>query len=495
VGRCDSSLRAASSMMMSSSPHTFGGIEDQPTAASKLAADLKRSINRSRQSSPDMSTLSTRASCTTSSSPMSALAGTPRVGEDFCMPGEEVRTPTRKQPITSSEWLSNAGASPKSSVSQAGIRLCAEVPPSQQRERLRFQTPEVGGGSKENYTPLAQRRLGRAKDMSKLTIQTQPVKDIMKKQIRKLEEDEKIFDVYYWEEVLQECGDGGKVVICEPKDGGKTPKVKKGRFRYVMKMRSKKDLEAHGLLRDFRKLQERLLNMPPHSNVLVPHEVLEDESFYYIVMEKALHACFFSGLLSLFGDGVMPASAIRRLMEEILGAVNHVHREGMLHRDIKPDNLVVHEDLKSPTGKKVMLIDFDHADPEYGPHSPKFQDACFGTVRYNAPECFQGRFSVQSDLYGVGCILYLLVTGKMPYDDDVFEFESDTRSGKHNHAIFKRLQQATIDFTCNPFPEEVLCRDFCKSLLAFNPEDRPPSAAEALNHPWFKQQAAGAPKN
>merc|ERR1711933_173013 len=104
---------------------------------------------------------------------------------------------------------------------------------------------------------------------------------------------------------------------------------------------------------------------------------------------------------------------MKYLMRQILTAVGHVHEQGMLHRDIKPDNLVmqVYPDPESPSGKahKVMLIDFDHADPEWSPvlpRTPYDSETSFGTRRFNAPETFQGSFSQESDLYSVGVILY-----------------------------------------------------------------------------------------
>merc|ERR1719210_3192192 len=71
------------------------------------------------------------------------------------------------------------------------------------------------------------------------------------KEIQLLQEGQTIFDLFSWNEVLQEDGDGGKVVVCQPK----TPCNSLTCRSYIMKMRSKASLERGGLPETFRKLQ------------------------------------------------------------------------------------------------------------------------------------------------------------------------------------------------------------------------------------------------
>mmetsp|Transcript_51086 Transcript_51086/g.150634 ORF Transcript_51086/g.150634 Transcript_51086/m.150634 type:complete len:583 (-) Transcript_51086:34-1782(-) len=313
------------------------------------------------------------------------------------------------------------------------------------------------------------------------------------KEIRCLGENEKIYDMYKWDEVLQETGDGGKVVVCKRKDSPR------GKYNYVLKIRSKESLREQEHETEFRKSQVRMLNMPPHVGVMPIREVLEDDNFYYMVMDKAKGGGFFTSLLKEFGDGVMPQKAVKSLIREILEAIHHVHEQGMLHRDIKPDNLVMqlHDDPRSPTGKvaKVMLIDFDHADPDFSPVSPKrASDSCYGTLRFNAPESLNGEYSASSDLFSVGAILYLIMAGKLPYDDelyrqeDLMEAQSPKIRGHVMNQVFESLKKAEVDFDCSPWPEQTDCRDFCKELLKFDPDKRFQSAKEALAHQWLSKK-------
>mmetsp|Transcript_46581 Transcript_46581/g.141294 ORF Transcript_46581/g.141294 Transcript_46581/m.141294 type:complete len:214 (+) Transcript_46581:2-643(+) len=212
-------------------------------------------------------------------------------------------------------------------------------------------------------------------------------------------------------------------------------------------------------------------------------------------MDRATGGSFFYSLLKEFKDGIMPHGAVKGLIREILEAVSHVHQQGMLHRDIKPDNLMmqVYDDDASPTGQSrhVVLIDFDHADPEWSPAIPHVDTGIFGTLRFNAPETFLGKYSKESDLYSVGTILYLLMAGKMPYRDEIFEQEPVREASPMSRqswmdTVYQLMRQEAIDWACSPWPEQPVCRGFCAALLSFDACNRPSSAEEALAHPWLQ---------
>jgi len=281
----------------------------------------------------------------------------------------------------------------------------------------------------------------------------------------------------------------GSPSLQEPRSPFSASKSKvAARGTHVMKIKSKVELRKNFEEDQFRKANLKMLNLPPHVGILPLYEVLEDDAHYFVVMEKANGGSLLSSLVEECPDGVMPELVVKRLMREILSAIAHLHQQGILHKDIKADNLVVevNDEPTSPGGKirTVKLIDFDLSDPDWVPDSPGTHGHNWaGTKQNSAPETFQGTFSQQSDLYSAGTILYLLMTGRWPHNDDLFgdieEFDEDLSE------ISQRMLRVNITWNDSCWKHHPSCQDFCKWLLDFDPEKRPASAVVAARHEWF----------
>eukprot|EP00440_Ansanella_granifera_P029719 gb/GFBE01032282.1/.p1 GENE.gb/GFBE01032282.1/~~gb/GFBE01032282.1/.p1 ORF type:complete len:612 (+),score=112.17 gb/GFBE01032282.1/:1-1836(+) len=304
-----------------------------------------------------------------------------------------------------------------------------------------------------------------------------------------LGEGEKIFDRYQWAHhaVLQEDGDGGKVVVCQQKGGSKG---------FVMKLKAKQTLGDAESQHRYRRNMEWMMNLKKHPGIAAVEEALEDDGFFYTVMELASGGSLLEGLLRNFPSGVIPEGELRTVMRDLLEAVGFLHSNGILHRDIKPDNLLLQSGLESESGENsyghVMLCDYDHAGPV-----PEAQDedgsmAIYGTRRFQAPETFLGRTSRQSDLYSVGVVLYLLVTGQMPFSDDTYDCSRESYEAMGPAGIrcwgaevHRSMLRAKVDWDGEPWQTQRTCRYLCQWLMAPDYKDRPANAEEALAHDWF----------
>jgi serine/threonine protein kinase len=302
--------------------------------------------------------------------------------------------------------------------------------------------------------------------------------DSKKEVIRRLMEGETLQDLYDLQEELHHAeANQCKVLGARCRQSG-TP--------VIIKMRSKRF--APGGEHVWRSVLERMLNLDAHAHVLGLRCVCEDDRQYYVVMERCSGGELFD-FLSTETD--VPERECKRIMVEILEAVDHIHIQGLIHRDIKPENIMFHDDVSgSGNRKSIKLIDFDTCQ-EYEPVTPKAKHVV-GTMGYIAPEALKGDYSPASDLWSVGVILYILMTGDMPFDMDAVYGEdsaaTDTMVGSSSmEELYETLCQIDIDFDCDPWPMFPKARDLCKQLLALNPGDRSPSARDALRHPWLSE--------
>lgn len=122
----------------------------------------------------------------------------------------------------------------------------------------------------------------------------------------------------------------------------------------------------------------------------------------YLVMELVDGA----SVRSLAQGCNLSSAHIRRIARDTLCALEHLHAQGVIHRDVSPGNLLV-----SRKGR-IKLADFGLVKPRDSSNSGRFR----GTAAYSSPEALQGlELGEDSDLYSLAVVLYELITGKQPY--------------------------------------------------------------------------------
>jgi serine/threonine-protein kinase len=158
--------------------------------------------------------------------------------------------------------------------------------------------------------------------------------------------------------------------------------------------------------------EARVLRTWSHPGAVAIHDFVEHEHLLAIVMELVSGESLAYHLARW--DGTMPFSEIREIFSQVLVAMEDAHANGVVHRDLKPDNILVSGDGERLRAK---IVDFGIAKMIEGT-TYTVSGALLGTCMYMAPEQVKtpGATDHRADIYSLGVTLYELVTGHPPFD-------------------------------------------------------------------------------
>jgi len=214
----------------------------------------------------------------------------------------------------------------------------------------------------------------------------------------------------------------------------------------------------------------RALQRAKHKYITYLKEVLEDEHMLYLVVELAAGGELFDRLIEK--NGPYPESSARILIKNLIEAVAYLHSIDIVHRDLKPENILL---SSKDNDTDIKLTDFGVVKlfEEAKPTRQAVTFTYIGTSCYMAPEVLLGiGYDHSVDMWSVGVILYIVVSGAHPFDQDKADSVEDVIKGKY-------------DFPDNRFSRiSPQCKNLIRQLLTVDPLKRP-SAREALRHPWL----------
>jgi hypothetical protein len=221
------------------------------------------------------------------------------------------------------------------------------------------------------------------------------------------------------------------------------------------------------------KQEARAIARLNHPNTVRIHFVGEGEGLVYYAMPY-LEGRTVADLLQT--EGPLTTERALRIVEPVLEALQHAHDHGLVHRDVKPANILI----ESATGRP-LLVDFGIVKYLDGPAHLTESGFIVGTPLYMSPEQALGSQSVdaRSDLYGMGAVLFQLLTGAPPFEGT----DSQEIVGRH---ITEPVPSANLSREgIPPWISGIVLR-----CMAKHPDDRFPSARALLEA--IREAKAGA---
>lgn len=277
-------------------------------------------------------------------------------------------------------------------------------------------------------------------------------------------------------DVVKLLGEGayGRVFLAKRKSDGQT---------VALKAIARDAISNDELQREVSALQALSKN-GGHPHVCRLYDLHDDGAkFYYLALELISGGELFEHLIR---NGAYSEAQAAVFLRQFAEAMSFMHSNGVVHADLKPENLMMSSEQDDVAQLKV--VDFGCAVMQHDSSSDlteesNGQDEISGTTAYMSPELFQESSkqpSEASDMWAIGCILYILVTGTHPFDldglstdDEVAENIQLAKDGKFN--VFDGRTEGLSDS----------CIGLIKALLQPDPQKRMTSG-EFLRHPWVQ---------
>ena len=283
----------------------------------------------------------------------------------------------------------------------------------------------------------------------------------------------KTLTAFQAEELLRDRGDGlvlGNYVLLEPAGAGGMGRVFKAWHRRMKRVVALKML-APELLRSeaarvrFQREAEAAARLT-HPHIVAAYDAAEERGRHFLVMEYVAGRTLEEVVK---GEGPLPVGRALDCLLQAARGLAHAHASGVVHRDVKPANLLLDEQGTV----KVLDLGLARLELAEGDTAAELtsQNVVMGTASYLAPEqaTDPSRADLRADIYGLGCTLHFLLTGEPPY-----------RGATALETVLAHREQPVPSLRgrrpdCPPALDKLF-----QTLVAKRPEDRPASLAAVI---------------
>ena len=296
----------------------------------------------------------------------------------------------------------------------------------------------------------AQAAIGRKKRSSSLSLMLETLEDIEK--TRKFNTD------YGMSNKIIGIGAYGAVKMCYKKKGWKEFAVK-----VIKKEKIQEKMKGSRVINK----QVQMFKGLNHPALLKIHDFFEDEEDYYIVMDYINAGDLFERVQT---RQKFCETCAARVIKQVFSGIAYLHSKGIVHRDIKLENLLIEENQDELL---IKIIDFETCT---NTNENTFCDR-LGSLPYMAPEVIQGRYNEKCDVWSAGVALFVLITGQYPFV-----------GSKKEEIEWKILNEDFDRKALDGSSAEAL--NLISKVLEKNPKKRF-SAAEASRHGWILRNSYG----
>jgi len=241
--------------------------------------------------------------------------------------------------------------------------------------------------------------------------------------------------------------------------------------RFAVKIIKKANIKTNKDVETVKKEVNFMKKLNGHPNILCMHDVLEDPEKLYLVLELAAGGDLFDKIVAMGG---FDEATARLFFQQVLSGLEYCHDKGIIHRDMKPENLLLAEN------NVLKISDFGLSNIILTPDQ-MLKTHC-GSEKYAAPEVMQNTDPYKGppvDVWSTGVILYIMVGGAFPFVEATM-----------NCDLFASHAAGKFQFPASFSPELV---DLLLKMFAINPEQRI-TLPEIMQHPWITGVLDGKPE-